>query len=102
VRIALICLQLSSTAPTLPSISPGPSPIEKPVSIQLPTFVTESTLMASWQEGPNVKALNYTALLTSEDVHADLDKTVQDLGQWLNCLDVGLGSLLSFVPSTGM
>jgi hypothetical protein len=91
-------VQLSTTAGQA-SASPGLSPHDKPSFIALPALATEATLHQSWPDGPTVKPLDYAALCTSEDVHADLERTVQDLGQWLNVLDVGLGSLLSFVPA---
>lgn len=45
--------------------------------------------------GPTIRPLNFTSLMHSDDAtHAELARTVDDLAQWLNVVEVGLTQML--------
>lgn len=44
--------------------------------------------------GPSIRPLDYGRLQTTEGVQAELDKTIQELAQWLGIVERGLGQIL--------
>ncbi|KAG8928333.1 hypothetical protein FRC02_007057 [Tulasnella sp. 418] len=44
--------------------------------------------------GPSIRPLDYSALLTSDDVHAELARSVEELSTWLNVVENGLNTVL--------
>ena len=50
--------------------------------------------MAIPNEGPPIRPLDYAKLVTQKDVVAELERTVADLGKWLEIVDAGLGGML--------
>ncbi|KAF7321282.1 STE/STE20/YSK protein kinase [Mycena kentingensis (nom. inval.)] len=44
--------------------------------------------------GPPIRPLDYGALMTSENTHAELARTIDDLSQWLVIVEKGLGNML--------
>jgi protein-serine/threonine kinase len=53
------------------------------------------TAIPSWPVGPKLRPLDYGSLATSADVHAELEKTVTELEQWLEVVHSGLSIALS-------
>lgn len=41
-----------------------------------------------------MRSLDYSKLLTSNDVSRELERTIEELGEWLRVVDGGLGRLL--------
>jgi hypothetical protein len=54
-----------------------------------------SVVSPSWPEGPKVRPLDYGSLATAADVHAELEKTVGELGRWLEVVHEGLSMALT-------
>ena len=45
-------------------------------------------------EGPPLRTLDYRALINRQDLQAEMVRTVEDLGTWLDALSAGLESVL--------
>lgn len=60
----------------------------------VPTPQLPPPLMAIPNEGPPIRPLDYARLVTQKDVVAELERTVADLGKWLEIVDAGLGGML--------
>jgi len=50
--------------------------------------------------GPPIRPLDYSAILSSGDLLAELSHTVEDLAQWLAIVEGGLGAVLD--PGVGI
>src|SRR5437763_1812729 len=72
-----------------PSIMISTSPTAKSVTVDSP-----SSMSPRWGNGPPIRPLDYCQLLSSQDLHAELQRTVDDLAQWLALVDQGLSAML--------
>lgn len=52
------------------------------------------TSLQSLGSGPIVRPLDYTALVRDGSTHAELARTIEELGQWLAVVETGLGNVL--------
>lgn len=43
-----------------------------------------------WLIGPPIRALEYGKLITEKEVHAELERTILELGSWLGVVEQGL------------
>lgn len=52
-----------------------------------------------WPSGPPLRPLDYGKLVTPGDVHAELERTLESLGRWLEVVDGGLERILDSTAS---
>ena len=76
------------TIPTTPD-SPGTQHTTSPNDV----FQAPVISVASF-EGPPLRTLDYRALINRQDLQAEMVRTVEDLGTWLDALSSGLESVL--------
>lgn len=76
------------TIPTTPD-SPGTQHTTSPNDV----FQAPVISVASF-EGPPLRTLDYRALINRQDLQAEMARTVEDLGTWLDALSSGLESVL--------
>lgn len=50
---------------------------------------------SGWPEGPKIRPFDYTALTQPSNVHAELERIVGELGQWLSTIDAGMTHILA-------
>ncbi|KAG6862205.1 hypothetical protein C0995_002135 [Termitomyces sp. Mi166 len=50
-------------------------------------------------QGPPIRPLDYSKLLTTDNAYSELARTVDDLMQWLTVVEVGLSGILDKVPA---
>jgi protein-serine/threonine kinase len=88
---------LSSNSGTYFNQSPSITLSTSPTSSKSVTQVaidSPSTMSPRWGSGPPIRPLDYCQLLSSEDLHTELQRTVDDLASWLALVDQGLSAML--------
>ncbi|KAL8280939.1 hypothetical protein RQP46_006618 [Phenoliferia psychrophenolica] len=84
-----------SDSPTFSLITP--TPVSHPPPNAFP-FPAESRAPPQqplpWPTGPPLRPLDYGKLVTPSDVHSELEKTIAELGKWLEVVDGGLARIL--------
>lgn len=79
--------------PDVASNDPGPPPTEAPPLVSLDAARHHRPPKA-WPTGPALRPLDYARLTTQETVHDELERTIDELGQWLGVVDEGLSRIL--------
>lgn len=83
----------SGTAPSDGGISTAGSSV--PGSGSGPGSASGSWAARNMPEGPRLRPLDLALLGAKEDVHAELARTIDELGRWLDVLGVGLARAMS-------
>jgi hypothetical protein len=54
--------------------------------------------MDDWTAGPPIRSLDYGNLKTTQDVHEELERTIEELGKWLGVVERGLDKIVGTRP----